>query len=257
MGESLHEGWVVALHGGLSPHRLEEVVGADEKGVDAGDGEDLVGPLDRVDVFGLDDDEDLVVGPLVIRAGVGAKIDGMEETAHGALAERRVAGRGHHRLGFGARVDHRHDDPEGAVVENALDVLGGVEGNAHQRHRPHAAIHPRKRSLRRHGAKRRHGRLDVHRRMLEFDRQPIEADAGEQAGGRRVGEAEPRPDARLATTELLPNGVPSHRIGARRVGEARTSGLATCFGRRPERQETIASAAIRLTFSPVSTELKA
>ena len=44
------------------PHRAGEVVGADEDGVDAGDGIDRVGDLDGGDVLGLDDDEDLVVG---------------------------------------------------------------------------------------------------------------------------------------------------------------------------------------------------
>ena len=43
-------------------HRVAQVVGTDEHGVDAGHGVDLVGDLDGLDVLGLDDDEDLVVG---------------------------------------------------------------------------------------------------------------------------------------------------------------------------------------------------
>ena len=57
-----------------STHRVGQVVGADENGIQAGYRVDLVGDLDGFDVLGLDDDQDLVVGPFVIFLGRGAEL---------------------------------------------------------------------------------------------------------------------------------------------------------------------------------------
>ena len=67
-------------------HAGGQVVGADEDGVDAGHGEDLVGVLDGLDVLALQDDEQLVVGLGVIVVGGGVEVEGMNAAADAAVA---------------------------------------------------------------------------------------------------------------------------------------------------------------------------
>ncbi len=173
------------------PHRVAQVVGTDEYGVEAGHGIDLVGDLDRIDVLGLDDDEDLVVGAAVVFLGRCAEIERVHAAADRSIAARWVLGRRDDRPGLVGVHHHRGDDPHGPAVEDHLDVLvlpGGnpCQGNA-------AGVGDRGEHV--------GGGLDIGVGVLHVDGQPGEPHPRHEPGRRDAAQREPGSDLRLAGTQ--------------------------------------------------------
>ena len=191
---------VIAIEDGRAAHGVVEIVRADKEGVDPGDGEDLLGVLDRFDVLDHDDDEDFVIGASVVGRGVGFEIDGVELATNGALAEGRITGGAHGGFGLLPRVDHRHNDAVGAGIEHPLDVLGCVPWNARERNFAAGGD----------DGEAGGGGFEGDGCVLELDRQPIKAGAGHETGPGGAGHGEPCADARFAILEFGADVVGAH-----------------------------------------------
>ena len=217
-------------HGAVGgSHRVGQVVGADEDGVDAGDGVDLVGDLDGLDVLGLDDDEDLVVGVLVVLLGRAAVVDGVQAAADRAVAARGVLGRGDDRAGLVGVHDHRRDDPHRAAVEHHLDVLVLAGGDAGQRDAAGVGD----------GAEHQGGGLDVGVGVLHVDGQPGKPGARHEPRGDDAPQREPGADLNRASS------AESHVATASSAGEKREPNPQ---GRASESSEAQPSGGLRFTF---------
>src|SRR5258708_10089284 len=116
-----------------------EVVGADEQGVDAGDGGDGVGVLDALRRFDHDDDQGFFVDDARgVADGHGGEAELLQAAAHGPLADRRGAAGGWGRAGPvlgggvggdespGGRVEEPRGGPE--VLARAAHHRGGGPG---------------------------------------------------------------------------------------------------------------------------------
>src|SRR5258706_16125868 len=97
-----------------------QIVWPNEDAVNPRHTENFIGVFDGFDVFGHDDDENLVIGLRVIGRGISFEIRGMELSANGARADWSITRRGDDGLSFGASIDHGHDNSPGANVEHAL-----------------------------------------------------------------------------------------------------------------------------------------
>ncbi len=100
-----------------------QIIGPDENRVDPFQAVNGLGIVDAAGRFGLQHDEDFLVGVLVIVGRRRAEIDGVQRTADRTVADGRILGRGDRRLRLFHRVDHRHDDAPSAGIEHALDVI--------------------------------------------------------------------------------------------------------------------------------------
>ena len=193
-------------------HLQGKVVGADQQGIDAVDGGDLVGILDGLRRLDHRDDEDLGVQCLLrlerrrrtiaelCRRPAGAamphrlKAEGVDETA--CLLD---------------GIDMGHDDPQGAVVERAGALVQRAGANAHDgRH-----------------ASRQGGQADLRyllrgdRAVLGIDEQPIVSGGlGEQGhcGAAQVMHAETKRQA--AATNSRERFASQHRHRFLRFNEA-------------------------------------
>ena len=90
-------------------------------------------------------------------------------------------------LGLLDRIDHRHDDAPGPGVEHALDVVVRPFGHAGQRHAAGVGD----------GGEDRRRLRPVDGRMLDVERQPVEAHAGQHARGVQIAQREPGAERRL------------------------------------------------------------
>ncbi|MCK7533544.1 MAG: hypothetical protein MZV63_22185 [Marinilabiliales bacterium] len=218
---------ILRLAARLLAHRGAEIRGADEDRVDPRHAHDLVGVLHRPDMLHLDDHHGLVIGPRVVRARVGIESHGRQGAAHATCPAGRVFGRGHRRLGLGCTVRHREHDPPGAQVQNALDVLAGIPGDAHQRDAP------------RLGDRLEHQRRRVQRgrAVLHLHGQPIEADPCHGLRREGIGQHEPGPDGGFALPQQLLHRVGPHDSlpGWVRTGTTQASRRAEAIGPRVDR----------------------
>jgi len=176
-------------HGSVGrAHRVGQVVGSDEDGVDAGHGVDLIGHIDGSNVLGLDDDQDLVVGVAVILFGGGAVVDRVEAAADRAIAPRRVLGCRDDGSRLGGVQHHRCHDAHRATVQHHLDPLVFPGRNAGQRHAAGVGD----------GAEHHRRGLDIRVGMLHVHGEPGKPRAGQEPRRRHAAQRQPRADLRLA-----------------------------------------------------------
>ena len=190
-GERRLEQLLSGLRAVGGPHRISQVVRADEDGIDTGHRIDLVGDLHRLDVLGLNDDEDLVIRLAVVLGGGGPEIQGVHASADGAVAARWVLGGGDDRPGFGGIHHHGGDDSHRAAVEHHLDQLVPAGGDASQGNT--AGIGD--------GAEHERRGLDVGVSVLHIHREPGKSGAGHEPRRGNAPERQPGADLRLAGLE--------------------------------------------------------
>ena len=175
----------------LRTHALGQIVRAHEDRVDAGDRENLVGVLDRLDMLALQDNEQFFIDVGVVIAGGRAKVERMNAAADTAVAIGRIKHGGDGVLGFLPAVDHRHDNALSAIVENAFDMVVAIRRHASQRGA--ASVGDRGEHV---------GRgLPIDEAVLHIDGQPVKPRSGHETARRDTAERQPRADRRLAGFE--------------------------------------------------------
>src|SRR5262249_36515902 len=105
-------------------------------------------------------------------------------------------------LGLLAGVDHRHNDAVRPVVQRPLDVV--VLVRRHARQGSAAGVGD--------GGEHVRGRLPVNEGVLDVDRQPGEAGAGEEARGGDAAQRQPGTDGGLTSLEGLLDRIDAHAL---------------------------------------------
>ncbi len=92
------------------------------------------GVVHALRAFGLQDDQDLIVGGGEIFGGSAIKIQGMQPAADAAISRRRILGGSDDRTRLFHRIDHGRNNSPCACIECALDVRMRAFGDTAQRH---------------------------------------------------------------------------------------------------------------------------
>ncbi len=192
--QSFLEGGVRSIRVRVEAERDGEVDGADENQVNALDAEDGIQVPESGFTLDLDTDEGLFIGGTeIFTHGLVKRQTGIG-TAETALALGWEFSPGDNLFSFGGSVNHRSDNAIRACVEGALDVFDGRLGDADQRG---GAIRFGD------GSDHEGKSLSVDGGVLGVDDQPVEREAGEEAGAERAGYSQPDAAGGLTGGEKL------------------------------------------------------
>ncbi len=185
---------------------------ADEDRVDTRQGVNLFGIGQADGAFGLQDDQDFVIGMAEVFGAAGVEVQGLHAAPQAAISFGRILGSTNRHLSLFDRVDHRYDDAPRPGVESPLDVEMRPLRHAADRHATgfsNASEHGR--SLR-----------PIDRRMLHVQRQPIEARAGHDARGIQIAQRQPGAERRFSGFQRPLDGIGFHGWGGSLEGKFAT-----------------------------------
>ncbi len=162
-----------------------QVAHAEEGGVQSWGVEDLLGLLQRAEVFELRDAQGLLVAaPDVVGGGVEPPGAGAGGGAEAAAAARGKEHAGHRALGVGRAGHVRDEDAVGSRVEDALQMAAARVGNADE------GVHPESLG----DDDRAVGRLQGHGAVLHVGHHEVEAGPGQKLDGLQRGDLDPGAD---------------------------------------------------------------
>src|SRR5262249_42604491 len=161
---------------------------SDKDGIDAGNGENRLGVGHGLDMFALENDENLVVGVTVIIGGGRIEVERMHAAADTAVAERWILGSGHRSQRLFATVYHGHDDTVGAVVENTLDMVVAIGRHARQGRATSVGD----------AGKHVGGRFPINQAVLDVHRQPGKSSSGQETRRGNASQGQPRTNGWLS-----------------------------------------------------------
>src|SRR6185437_12333059 len=157
----------------LAAHAGRQIVGTDEDGIDTRHGKNAIGVLDRLNVFALQNDKNLIVGASKIIDGRAAEVEGVNAAADAARADGRIERGADGVECLLPAVDHRHDKAMRSIVEGALDVVVAIGWHTRQGNATGVGD----------GSEHVRGCLPIDERMFDVHGQPGEAGASQEARG--------------------------------------------------------------------------
>ena len=149
-----------------------------KNGIDSGQTVDLFGIFDAERRLGLQDDQNFVVGLLVVIARRRIKVHGVHSASNRTVSQRGILRCCDGDFGLFNRIHHRHYDSMCSGIENPLDVCVITPWDPAQTNATGIG----------HCTKQEPRVIPADRRMLKVDRQPGKSHASHQSCGKNIAQ---------------------------------------------------------------------